>query len=77
MVITWAQLKPSITNWWALAISFKLFVWLNCSDISCKIRIPNPRSEELSKKKWGNNYKENQIIKAEENALQLQEYNKE
>jgi len=33
-VVTWPQLYPSITSWWALAISFKLFVWLNCSDMS-------------------------------------------
>ena len=32
--LTWAQLNPSITNWWALAISLRLLVWLNCSDIS-------------------------------------------
>lgn len=32
---TWPQLYPSITSWWALAISFKLLVWLNCSDMSC------------------------------------------
>ena len=34
-LITCAQLNPSITSWCALAISFKLFAWLNCSDISC------------------------------------------
>jgi hypothetical protein len=33
-VFTWPQLYPSITSWWALAISFKLLVWLNCSDMS-------------------------------------------
>lgn len=34
MNITWAHLYPSITSWWALAINLRLFVWLNCSDIS-------------------------------------------
>lgn len=38
-IITWAQLNPSMTNWWALAISLKLLVWLNCSDISWNDRI--------------------------------------
>ena len=26
-----------MTSWWALAINFKLFMWLNCSDMSCKV----------------------------------------
>lgn len=30
---------PSITSWWALAMSFKLFVWLNCSEISCSNQV--------------------------------------
>ena len=34
---TWPQLNPSITSWCALAISFKLLVWLNCSEISCQV----------------------------------------
>lgn len=46
MIITWAQLNPSITNWWALAINFRLFVWLNCSDISCEKNV-NIKSEKI------------------------------
>lgn len=38
-LFTWAQLYPSITSWWALAMSFKLFVWLNCSEISCSNQV--------------------------------------
>jgi hypothetical protein len=38
-ILTWAQLNPSMTNWWALAISLKLLVWLNCSEISWNKRI--------------------------------------
>lgn len=33
--VTCPQLYPSMTNWCALAISFKLLLWLNCSDMSC------------------------------------------
>lgn len=39
LIITCPQLNPSITSWWALAISFRLLVWLNCSDMSYKIVI--------------------------------------
>jgi len=44
-IITWAQLYPSITHWWARAISFKLFVWLNCSDISYGNKMKKEKSQ--------------------------------
>lgn len=50
--ITCAQLNPSMTSWWALAINFKLFVWLNCSDMSCKqnptVKIDNWRISAIT-----------------------------
>ena len=53
-VVTWPQLYPSITSWWALAISFKLFVWLNCSDMSYRNKRSRLRKKPVCSAK---NYK--------------------
>lgn len=43
--VTWHQLYPSITSWWALDISERPFVWLKWAAISCPNVYPAPRGD--------------------------------
>lgn len=43
--LTWHQLKPSMTSWWAREMSVRPLVWLNCCAMSCPNVYPAPRGD--------------------------------